>query len=181
MKRSPFLFILAVLLVCGAASAQAGDGETPAKESICDDLPNATPGQYTLRATLGDTVSERTVTVGDYELPAFRVMLQTDRAYYAPGERVTGSVQAEYFFGKPVAGGKVILRGYTKDPRGAPEIVIQAQTDDEGTAKFAFYLPPDFGQSATMEPFFFDLEADVLDAAGQRAGIRQFLPVSLAS
>ncbi len=141
-------------------------------------LPNAAPGQYTLRATLGDTVSERTVTVGDYELPAFRVTLGTDRAYYTPGERVTGSVQAEYFFGKPVAGGHVILRGYTRDPRGTPAIVVQAQTDEEGTARFAFYLPPGFGQSATVEPFFFDLEADVLDAAGQRAGIRQFVPVA---
>ena len=48
--------------------------------------PDAPHGQYTLRARIGDTFSERTVTVGDYELPAFRVTLETDRDYYAPGD-----------------------------------------------------------------------------------------------
>jgi anti-sigma factor RsiW len=140
--------------------------------------PDASHGQYTLRADLGDTASERTVTVGDYDLPAFRVTLETDRDYYAPGERVTGTVQAEYFFGKPVADGEVTLRGYTTSPRGDPARIVQGETDADGVFRFEFVLPASFGASATAEPVSFDLEADVIDAAGQRTGIRRFLPVT---
>ena len=140
--------------------------------------PDATHGQYTLQAALGDTLSERAVTVGAYDLPAFRVTIETDRAFYAPGERVTGSVQAEYFFGQPVAGGDVILRGYTGESRQSPAIIVQGQSDAEGRFEFAFVLPPTFGQSATEQPALFDLEAEALDAAGQREGVRHLLPVA---
>jgi anti-sigma factor RsiW len=139
---------------------------------------NASHGQYTLRAGIGDTFSERAVTVGDYALPAFRVTLETDRDYYAPGERVTGIVQAEYFFGKPVAAGEVTLRGYTTDPRGEPVRIVLGETDAAGTFAFAFHLPDSFGASATTEPVALDLEANVVDAAGQRAGTRHFVPVA---
>jgi anti-sigma factor RsiW len=141
-------------------------------------LPADAPhGQYTLRAALDDTTSERTVTVGDYDLPAFRVTLETDRDYYAPGERVSGTVRAEYFFGRPVAGGQVTLRGYTTSPRGDPARIVQGETDADGVFRFELVLPDAFGASMT-EPAFFDVEADVIDAAGQRAGIRQFVPVT---
>jgi anti-sigma factor RsiW len=142
-------------------------------------LPADAPhGQYTLQANLDDTISERTVTVGDYDLPAFHVTLETDRDYYVPSERVTGTVQATYFFGRPVAGGRVTLRGYTTSPRGDPARILQGETDADGIFSFEFVLPPSFGAATTAEPAFFDLEADVVDAAGQRAGVRHFLPVS---
>jgi hypothetical protein len=139
---------------------------------------NAPHGQYTLQARLGDTISGRTITVGDYDLPAFRITLETDRDYYTPGERVTGTVQAEYFFGKPVVDGKVTLRGYTTSPRGVPARIVQGETDEDGAFDFEFVLPASFGASTTVEPIFFDLEADVIDAAGRRTGIRHFLPVT---
>jgi len=142
-------------------------------------LPHDAPhGQYTLRAGIRDTSSERAITVGDYELPAFRVTLETDRDYYAPGEQVTGIVRAEYFFGKPVAGGAVTLRGFTTDPRGEPVRIVLGETNETGTFAFAFHLPESFGASATDEPVSLDLEADVVDAAGQRAGTRHFVPVA---
>ncbi|MFL7793439.1 MAG: MG2 domain-containing protein, partial [Anaerolineae bacterium] len=141
-------------------------------------LPDAPHGQYTLRAEIGDTSSERTVTIGDYELPAFRVTLETDRDYYSPGDLVTGSVQAEYFFGKPVAGGAVTLRGFTTDPRGEPVRIVLGETDETGAFTFAFHLPDSFGASATTEPVSLDLDASVVDAAGQRAGTRHFVPVA---
>jgi anti-sigma factor RsiW len=143
------------------------------------DLPSAAAaGQYTLQAALGDTVSERTVAVGSYELPAFHVTLDTNRAFYAPGEKVTGTIEAAYFFGKPVADGQITLQGYTESPRSAPAIRVQGRTNAAGLATFAFYLPADFGASATTEPVSLDLEAEVTDAAGQRAGTRSFLPVA---
>ncbi|MBN1977455.1 MAG: zf-HC2 domain-containing protein [Anaerolineae bacterium] len=142
-------------------------------------LPADAPhGQYTLRAEIGGTSSTRAVAVGEYELPAFRVTLETDRDYYAPGEQVTGVVRAEYFFGKPVADGEVTLRGYTTDPRGEPVRIVLGETDETGAFAFAFHLPDSFGASATTEPASLDLEANVVDAAGQRAGTRAFVPVA---
>ncbi len=134
-------------------------------------------GQVTLRAVLGDTVSERTVTVDEYELPAFRVALETEHSFYAPGDRVTGDIQAAYFFGKPVANGRVTLRGYTGEGQ-APAIIVQGRTDEDGAFDFAFVLPPDVGQSAKEQPALFALEAEVMDAAGQAEGIRHPLPVA---
>ena len=134
--------------------------------------PDAAPGPYRLLAALGDTLSERAVTVGAYDLPAFRVTLETDRPFYAPGERVTGLAQADYFFGKPVAEGQVTLRAYTGEPEMVGAIEVLGRTDAEGRFEFAFDLPAT-GQSAS-----FDLEIEVVDAAGQREGIRRLLPVA---
>lgn len=140
--------------------------------------PDAAHGHYTLRAVLGDTLSERTVNVGAYDLPAFRITIETDRTFYGPGERVEGFVRAEYFFGKPVADGQVTLRGYVGEPERVQAIPILGQTDDEGLFEFSFDLPPSFGLSALGEPVSFDLEVEVVDTAGQREGIRRVLPVA---
>ena len=140
--------------------------------------PDVAHGQYTLHATLGDTVSERTVNVGAYDLPAFRITLETGRTFYEPGEHVTGFVQAEYFFGKPVADGQVTLRGYVRDPERVQAIQVLGQTDDQGRFGFAFDLPPSFGVSAMEKPVSFDLEVEVVDVAGQRVPIRRVLPVA---
>ncbi len=139
---------------------------------------DAIHGQYTLRAQLGETRSERTVSVGAYELPAFRVTIETGRAFYGAGEQVTGTVNAAYFFGQPVVGGQVTLRGYTGEPREMPAIVVQGQTDERGDLAFGFVLPPLFGALANQQPVQFHLEAEVADVAGQRAGIRHLIPVA---
>ena len=72
-------------------------------------------GDYKISATLGNTTSEKTVTVENYVLPKFDVKLETERSYYQPGQQVSGSLQADYFFGKPVAEAEVTLDGYTFD------------------------------------------------------------------
>jgi hypothetical protein len=139
---------------------------------------DAAYGYYTLQAALGDTVSERTVNVGAYELPAFRVTIETGRTFYQPGEHVTGAATAEYFFGRPVANGQVALRGYVGAPDRKPVVQVLGETDDQGRFEFGFDLPSALGSSATDEPVGFDLEIDVVDTAGQRAGIRRVLPVA---
>ena len=42
-------------------------------------------------------------------LPKFKIAVTTDKPYYLPGEEVNGTVKANYFFGKPVADGKVTV------------------------------------------------------------------------
>ena len=139
---------------------------------------DAAYGHYTLQAALDDTVSERTISVGAYELPAFRVTIETDRTFYQPGEHVTGAATAEYFFGRSVADGRVTLRGYLGAPDRVPVLQVLGETDDQGRFEFAFDMPSSPGSSATDEPVGFDLEVDVVDTAGQRVGIRRVLPVA---
>ncbi len=125
-------------------------------------------GTYTLRASLDDTISERAITVDTYELPAFRLTVETARAFYMPGEVVQGTVEAAYFFGKPVAGGQVTLRS-------GEGVLVSGLTDARGRFEFTFPLPPDVPAAASIP---FALSVEVVDAAGQRVGLRHQLPVA---
>jgi len=136
-------------------------------------------GPYKVTATLGDTSSERTVTVEHYVLPKFKVEVSTDRTYYLPGERVSGELSARYFFGKPVQGGRVRLVGYAFDYELHEVLSLEGETDEEGRFAFDFELPPYFvggleqGQTAQ-----FFLEATVTDQADHSETTNITLPVA---
>ncbi len=141
--------------------------------------PYAAHGRYTIQAVLGDTVSERTVTVQPYVLPKFRVSVETDRTFYRPGDTVSGRVRAEYFFGKPVAGGRVTLRGYTYEVERVQKVEIQGTTDDQGVFEFQFDLPTFFVGGAPEEGRAeFALEVEVVDGADHREATGRVLPVA---
>ncbi|MFN3761741.1 MAG: MG2 domain-containing protein [Anaerolineae bacterium] len=141
--------------------------------------PYAAHGRYTIQATLGNTVSERTVTVQPYVLPKFRVTLETDRTFYRPGDAVSGHVRAEYFFGKPVAGGKVTIRGYAYEVERVQKVEIHGTTDNEGVFPFQFDLPTFFVGGAPEEgQAEFGLEVEVVDGADHREATSRMLPVA---
>ena len=69
-------------------------------------------GAYHVRVKMGDAnndAADLTVNVERYVLPKFRVVVEFDakdgeqKRDYRPGDHVTGTVKANYFFGKPVA------------------------------------------------------------------------------
>src|SRR5262249_45730287 len=64
-------------------------------------------GDYHLRAILGDHRAERTVNVKRYVLPKFKTQVTADKSFYLPKEKINTSLQSDYFFGKPVSGGKI--------------------------------------------------------------------------
>jgi len=141
--------------------------------------PHAAHGRYTVQAVLGDTVSERTVTVQPYVLPKFRVSVETDRTFYRPGDTVSGRVRAEYFFGKPVAEGRVTIRGYTYEVERVQKVEIQGTTDKEGVFEFRFDLPTFFVGGAPEEGRAeFGLEVEVVDGANHREATSRVLPVA---
>ena len=84
----------------------------------------------------------RDVQVKRYTLPKFKVTIETDRPYYRPGDAVQGTVRGRYFFGKPVAGGRLVLSitselGHqTTDHQHGPY-----KLDDQGRASFTVRLP----------------------------------------
>jgi uncharacterized protein YfaS (alpha-2-macroglobulin family) len=134
-------------------------------------------GKYNLQAVLGDTTSERTVEVKPYVLPKFKVDIQTDRPYYQPGARVTGDVQADYFFGKPTSDARVELRGYTNDPNRRQTVEIFGQTNPQGRFHFEFNLPP-LAFAGDKSTATFDLEVAVIDQAEHREELGQSLTIA---
>jgi uncharacterized protein YfaS (alpha-2-macroglobulin family) len=123
-------------------------------------------GNYKITALLGNTATEKTVTVEYYTLPKFEISLATERNYYLPGERVEGILEANYFFGKPVDGGSVILEGYTFDVERTDVFNIQGTTDSDGNFEFEFNLP-DYIAGTDLESGLgqFHLQTSVTDNA----------------
>lgn len=98
-------------------------------------------GSYKITAKLGNTTSEKTVTVETYALPKFGLKLEPEKTFYLPGEKVRGKLSANYFYGKPVAGGKVEIEGYTFDVQRNVALKIDGKTDEQGNYAFEFDLP----------------------------------------
>ena len=123
-------------------------------------------GDYTISATVGETTSERTVTVDRYRLPKFRVDVSTEASYFAPGDVVRGEVSARYTFGEPVAGGRVevVVSELVESLR--PFATLSGRTDGEGRFAFELALKDHFvGQPLQRGDALVTFEATVTDTA----------------
>ncbi|MFT5470589.1 MAG: hypothetical protein ACI8UO_005718, partial [Verrucomicrobiales bacterium] len=60
-------------------------------------------GNYTIAVTVGDTTSEREVSVETYTLPKFKIDLTTNRNFFGPRDTIKIDLDANYTFGKPIA------------------------------------------------------------------------------
>ena len=127
-------------------------------------------GAYEVACTVGNTTSRRTVEVFQYALPKFRVAVESDRPYYGPGDRVRLAVQADYFFGRPVAGATVDVAVRPVDATAGPVTAIQARTDGAGHATVEFALPQTWvGREQDSGNAAFWSLVTVTDTAGQKA------------
>ncbi|HEV3036811.1 MAG TPA: MG2 domain-containing protein [Candidatus Angelobacter sp.] len=110
-------------------------------------------GTYHLRALMGQADSAPTNTaeialnVEKYVLPKFKVAIdfsgKNDKAKrgYRPGDHVTGTVHANYFFGKPVEGGEITVKASAMDVALFEAASVHGTTDHEGTYHFDLQLP----------------------------------------
>jgi len=123
-------------------------------------------GSYTVSATIGDTASERAVTVKRYTLPKFKVELASDRGFYMPGAALKGDLSARYTFGEPVSGGRVRVVASEFVERLRPFADVEGETDAEGRFEFEIQLKEHFvGQELKKGDAFVTLEATVTDTA----------------
>lgn len=135
----------------------------------CPLAAEAIPGDYRIQCIVGSTASEVTVRVEKYVLPKFKVNLTLDKSFYAPGEMVRGTVQAEYFFGKPVSEGHVQIEARSMETPATNLATIDTRTDAEGSAPFSFRLPSQMiGRPQESGQARFLLAATVTDRAGQQ-------------
>jgi hypothetical protein len=136
-------------------------------------------GAYQVRAILGQQQAQKTVTVKPYVLPKFKVKVTSDKRYYLPREAVKAEVQSDYFFGKPVAGGKVKVTASTFDVEFKAFQTWEGKTDASGHAKFEIQLPDSFvGQPLQKGDALVRLEVKVTDTAGHTETVSRSWTVS---
>src|SRR5271165_1830171 len=134
-------------------------------------------GTYHLRALLGESESptntaESALNVERYVLPKFKVAIdfagsdkQTKRGY-RPGDHVTGTVRANYFFGKPVDDSEVTVKASSMDVSLFAVGSTQGRTDRDGSYHFDLTLPTYFaGRPLSQGAARVLIEATVKDSA----------------
>ena len=126
-------------------------------------------GTWKIKATVGgDTVTEKAVTVDRYVLPKFKVSLALDKPWYPVGGLVKGTVDAQYFFGKPVAGGQVKVVFSAFDVEFSDFATVTGTTGADGLYGFQVQLPNYLvGQTLTQGKALVRAAIEVTDTAGQ--------------
>ena len=134
-------------------------------------------GAYHLRALMGEddapaNTAEIALNIERYVLPKFKVAIdfagkdKKIKRGYRPGDHVTGTVQANYFFGKPVDDAEITVKASTLDVSVVVVGSAQGRTDHDGTFHFDLQLPPYFaGRPLTQGAARVLIEATVKDSA----------------
>ena len=143
-------------------------------------------GTYHLRALMGSAdaptnTAEVALNVERYVLPKFKVAVdlggkdpggkdgKDNKAQrgYRPGDHVTGTVHANYFFGKAVEGGEITVKASSMDVAQFDAGSAQGKTDHDGTYHFDLRLPSYFaGHPLSQGAARVLIEATVKDTAG---------------
>src|ERR1035441_4887814 len=135
-------------------------------------------GTYHLRALMGESeaptnTAEIALNVERYVLPKFKVAVdfvgsgsKTKRGY-RPGDHVTGTVRANYFFGKPVDDAGITVKASSMDVSVFEVASVHGKTDHDGAYHFDLTLPKYFaGRPLSQGAARVLIEATVKDSAG---------------
>ena len=135
-------------------------------------------GTYHLRALMGDAeaptnTAEIALNVERYVLPKFKVAVEfsengkKQKRGYQPGDHVTGTVRANYFFGKPVDNAELEMKASAMDVAVFEIASAKGKTDSDGSYHFDITLPKYFaGRPLNHGAARVLIEATVKDSAG---------------
>jgi uncharacterized protein YfaS (alpha-2-macroglobulin family) len=131
-------------------------------------------GTYHLRVAMaGGGDRELALNVERYVLPKFKVAVgfagQDNKARhgYRPGDHVTGTVRANYFFGKPVDEAQITVKATGMDVAMFDAGRAEGKTDSDGAYRFDIALPAHFaGRPLSQGAAKVLVEATVKDSAG---------------
>jgi hypothetical protein len=149
-------------------------GIASAEFSLADEV---NLGTYHLRALIGDSsapsnTAELALNVERYLLPKFKVAVEftekdnKPRRDYRPGDHVTGTVRANYFFGKPVDHAETTIKVTGIDVAVFEAASASGKTDKDGTYHFDLRLPAYFaGRPLSQGAAHALVEATVKDSA----------------
>ena len=140
-------------------------------------------GTYHLRALMDENRAEVALNVERYVLPKFKVAVEfANTAHgYRPGDFVTGTVRANYFFGKPVDHAEVTMKASGMDVERFDVGSSTGKTDANGDYKFDIRLP-DYvaGRPLAQGAARLLIEATVKDSAGHNESRGEPVTVSAA-
>ena len=135
-------------------------------------------GTYTARVVSDGQTAEKSASVERYALPKFKVKPSLERAYYQPGETVSGTIQADYFFGKPVSASSVEIDASKFDVGWDQFATFEGKTDESGECAFEFQLPKLFaGLPLEQGNSFARFAVTVTDGAGHSESVSISAPV----
>jgi uncharacterized protein YfaS (alpha-2-macroglobulin family) len=138
----------------------------------------ATSGDYQITAALGPNTATRSVEVKPYTLPRFEITFHPEQSFYLPGETATGVIEARYFFGKPVAGGQVVVRGSVTDVTRETVFEVTGATDADGVYRYAVPVPDFFVGQLDNKSAQIDLEIEVVDTANHLESVDETITVA---
>ena len=138
----------------------------------------AASGDYVLTAEMGPVTSSRTVEVKPYTLPRFAINFQSAKTFYLPGDVITGTVDAQYFFGKPVAGGQVNIKGFVTDVERVQLFDLTGTTDADGFYAYEFQTPDTFVGQLENNTAAVDLEITVIDTANHSEQVDESVTIA---
>jgi uncharacterized protein YfaS (alpha-2-macroglobulin family) len=150
-------------------------GIASAEFSLADEV---NLGAYHLRALMGDAANPRNTAelafnVERYVLPKFKVALDfaardgQAKHGYRPGDHVTGTVRANYFFGQPVDRAEITVKATGMDVAEFEAGSVAGKTDAEGAYSFDIKLPEYFtGRPLAGGAARVLIEATVKDSTG---------------
>jgi uncharacterized protein YfaS (alpha-2-macroglobulin family) len=104
-------------------------------------------GRYTVNAWLDSTHHSVQFRVEEYRKPEYKVEVDLDAAQYVQGDTVKITVQADYFFGAPVANADVALKIYRREQcryywSGTSYVhELKGKLDAQGKATFTYVTP----------------------------------------
>ncbi|MEZ4733204.1 MAG: MG2 domain-containing protein [Caldilineaceae bacterium] len=126
-------------------------------------------GVYQISIGMGSSYNSQRVEVKPYTLPRFQITITDTHPYYTPGATAEGTVEATYFFGKPVAAGQVVIRGYGPTALNAKDedllFEVRGRTDATGRYVYQLPLPATFRDQLRNKTSKIRLEVDVIDGA----------------
>ncbi len=150
-------------------------GVASAEFSLADEV---NLGTYHLRALIGDSsapsnTAEVALNVERYVLPKFKVAVEftekdnKPRRDYRPGDHVTGTVRAHYFFGQPVDHAETAIKISSMDVDVFEAASTKGKTDKDGAYHFDLVLPAYFaGRNFSQGAARALVEATIKDSAG---------------
>jgi hypothetical protein len=133
-------------------------------------------GTYHLHALMGEgdapaNTAELAISVEKYVLPKFKIAIDFDndkgRHGYRPGDHVTGTVRANYFFGKRVTDAEITVKASGMDVALFDAGSVEGKTNHDGEYHFDLRLANYFfGRSLEHGAARVLVEASVKDSAG---------------
>jgi hypothetical protein len=125
-------------------------------------------GAYSIVIQKDEVITTTDIRVDKYEKPAYRVGIELDKEYVAPGQKISGTLSAIYYFGKPVIQGQVeLLIGDITTLTGV--------TDEDGMWQFSYRLPSSLKDSGL---YALSLNATVTDTVNREVSISTSIQIT---